>query len=65
MVWMRPEDPLGAFVEGNPAPRPTGGVFVSSGSLFSPPGSSSPVSQAAESKDPFPAWPRRRWSSMH
>ena len=26
-----------------PAPRPTGGVFISSGSLFSPPGSSSPV----------------------
>ena len=32
------ENPLGAKVVTKPAPRPTGGVFVSPGSLFSPPG---------------------------
>ena len=41
MGLMNSENPLGAFVGGNPAPGPKGGVFVWPGPLFSPPRSSS------------------------
>ena len=51
-----------SFLVRRPTPRPTGGVFVSSGSLF--PGSSPFVSQVVVVKDPsFSAEPVR-WSSV-